>query len=387
MTQKQTQTKQSLTVIADQNIAYLQAYFNSKILGVPVNVISMEGRAITADVLATYQPDALLIRSVTAVNAQLLDNNHSVRFVGSATIGIDHVATAYLAERGIGFVNAMGCSKHSVAQYVLTAILTLRPQYWHKPMTLGVIGLGNIGSTLAQYAQQLGWQVLAYDPLVCDFEQPASEQKPCIKNPTLIKRVNLPHLLANSDVISLHVPLTHADQSDYPTYHLINADTLANMPSHTLLINSARGQVVNQADLLADMVKRQRQVVLDVFEHEPVISAQLLSQLSIATPHIAGYTLEGKLRGTQMVYEGLVTHFALNHRQKMANLLPNNPLSWQRLTQQPTLLSKYYDIVADNQALLSKIKTTSTNNPLTAQINGADFDALRKHYPLRREWC
>lgn len=388
----QLQSSQALTIIADHNITHLQDYFNQAVLGVSVNLIGMAGRAITADVLATHQPDALLVRSVTNVDAKLLANNDSVRFVGSATIGTDHVATAYLAKRGITFVNAMGCSKHSVAQYVLTAILTLRPQYWHKPVTLGIVGMGNIGRTLAQYAVDMGWQVLAYDPFACVADIFGSD-----KQLAQIKQVDLPQLLANCDVISLHVPLTHRHQSKYPTCHLIDADALAAMPSDTLLINTARGQVVKEADLLADMVKTKRQVVLDVFEHEPVVSAGLLKQLSIATPHIAGYTLEGKLRGTQMVYEGLVNHFGLsqpnqsNHHQDMANLLPANPLSWQTLKQHPDRLPRYYDIMVDHQALLSRItskippidKASETN---TLQVSGVDFDALRKNYPLRREW-
>ena len=122
-----------LTIIADSNIAHLHDYFNAQTLinlqETEVNVIAMTGREITADILAKYQPDALLIRSVTPINQALLADNNSVKFVGSATIGTDHVDQAYLASRGIEFANASGCSKHSVAQYVLTAILTLRPQY------------------------------------------------------------------------------------------------------------------------------------------------------------------------------------------------------------------------------------------------------------------
>lgn len=369
-------TLNTLHIVADQNIAYLQDYFNLPILGVPVKITGMSGREITADVLAKHQPDALLIRSVTKVDAKLLANNDSVQFVGSATIGTDHVATRYLAERGIGFVNAIGCSKHSVAQYVLTAILTLRPQHWHQPMTLGIIGMGNIGWTLAQYATDLGWQVLAYDPFVSVVDKQAARIKMA-----RIKQVDLPKLLTNCDAISLHVPLTNDSQSPYPTHYLIDANALAITPVDTLLINTARGQVVNEADLLADMIKTKRQVVLDVFEHEPVVSVDLLKRLHIATPHIAGYTLEGKLRGTQMIYDGLVEHFGLNRRQDMVNLLPNNPYHWQHLKQHPNQLPAYYDIMADNQALHAKI-TKHINH-----VIGADFDALRKNYPLRREWC
>ncbi|MFT5097828.1 MAG: erythronate-4-phosphate dehydrogenase, partial [Psychrobacter okhotskensis] len=194
-------TINSITIVADSNIASLDEFFNATALGQAteqtVNIVKVAGRDIDAALLAELQPTVLLIRSVTPVNEQLLADNESVRFVGSATIGTDHVDQDYLAARNITFANAAGCSKHSVAQYVLTAILTLRPQYWQpstmlsttsptRPLTLGIIGLGNIGSTLAQYANALGWQVLGYDPLL-----PPSETN----------NASLAQVLSQSDVV------------------------------------------------------------------------------------------------------------------------------------------------------------------------------------------
>lgn len=363
-----------LTLIADSNIASLDDYFNSQVLDHPVTVIKMAGRDITAAVLAQYQPDALLIRSVTQVNARLLAANDSVKFVGSATIGTDHVDQDYLAQRQIQFANAAGCSKHSVAQYVLTAILTLRPQYWdsqHRQTSikLGIIGLGNIGSTLAQYALDLGWQVLGYDPLI-----PSSS----------INNASLEQVLTQSDVISLHVPLTNAKQSTYPTRHLIDEAAFAQMPANTLLINTARGPVIGEAALLEDLTSSQREVVLDVFEHEPEVSETLLRKLTIATPHIAGYTLEGKLRGTQMVFDKYVKTFSeqlqVQDTQLMPSLLPDNPYHWHELKSQPNKLPDYYNIWEDNTLLGNAV------DPDVGQVQGSDFDALRKAYKLRREW-
>lgn len=365
-----------LTIVADSNIASLDEFFNASTLGQhnkrPINIISVAGRAINADLLAECQPDVLLIRSVTPVGEALLSNNNSVQFVGSATIGTDHVDQAYLAARNITFANAAGCSKHSVAQYVLTAILNLRPQYWQKstpPVTLGIIGLGNIGSTLAQYAHDLGWQVLGYDPLL-----PASN----------INNASFEQVLSQSHVISLHVPLTdkkdatNPNGSDYPTRHLIDKEALAAMPVDTMLINSARGPVINAGDLQADIARTGRQVVLDVFEHEPEIAANLLSKLAIATPHIAGYTLEGKLRGTQMIYDALCEKLTVAPVQTMHKLLPLNMFLWSELKAQPDRLVKFYDIMADDAALRDKLTD--------GQIKGADFDQLRRDYHLRREW-
>lgn len=363
-----------LTLIADSNIASLHDYFNEQVLGQPVHIIAMAGRDITAAVLAEYQPDALLVRSVTQVNEALLADNKSVKFVGSATIGTDHIDQDYLANRQIAFSNAAGCSKHSVAQYVLTAILTLRPEYWDSvssraPVKLSIIGLGNIGSTLAQYALDLGWQVLGYDPLL-----PTST----------INNASLEQVLTQSQAISLHVPLTTAEQSDYPTQHLIDSAALAQIPAETLLINTARGPVISETALLNDIANTQRKVVLDVFEHEPSVSEALLNQLAIATPHIAGYTLEGKLRGTQMVFDAFVKAFSeqlvIETTALMESLLPDNPYSWPALKSNHEQLTEFYDILKDDALLRNAVDKTAE------QVPGLAFDHLRKNYDLRREW-
>ena len=364
---------QTLTIIADINIASIDEYFNASTLEQDieqtVDIIKVAGRDINALLLADVQPDVLLIRSVTPVNAELLVGNNSVKFIGSATIGTDHVDQAYLTERNITFSNAAGCSKHSVAQYVLTAILTVRPQYWQQsrtPLILGIIGLGNIGSTLAQYATDLGWQVLGYDPLL-----PVS----------IFNNASFDEVVSQSDVISLHVPLTDVEgmnSSKYPTRHLIDAPALGMMPADTLLINSARGPVISAEDLEADIDRTARQVVLDVFEYEPQIAERLLSKLAIATPHIAGYTLEGKLRGTQIIYDALCESLAIIPAQSMHNLLPVNMYLWSDLKVHPDTLIKFYDILQDDALLRGKV--------IDGEVSGADFDQLRRNYHLRREW-
>lgn len=366
-------TIKHITILADSNIASLDKFFNASTLGQAseqaVDIITVAGRDINASLLAELQPDILLIRSVTQVNEALLANNDSVQFVGSATIGTDHVDQDYLMQRHITFANAAGCSKHSVAQYVLTAALTLRPQYWQQSITLGIIGLGNIGSTFAQYANDLGWQVLGYDPLL-----PKSK----------LNNASLEQVLSQSDVVSLHVPLTdkksdaHSRGSNYPTRHLIDADSLAIMPADTILINSARGPVIEADALVADIERTGRQVVLDVFEHEPQIVEQLLSKLAFATPHIAGYTVEGKLRGTQIIYDALCEKLAVIPTQTMHALLPLNLFLWSELKAHPDRLIKFYDIQQDDASLRSK--------EIDGQIDGADFDGLRRDYHLRREW-
>lgn len=360
-----------MKIIADGNIAHLGDFFNDNTLGQAIELIAISGRDITAEVLAEHQPDVLLVRSVTPINHDLLKDNHSVKFVGTATIGTDHVDIDYLAKRGIMFANASGCSKHSVVQYVLASIADLRSDYFFKPINLGIIGLGNIGKMLAQYAVSLGWNVLGYDPL-----QPPS----ALNNTTLDK------VLSESNVISFHVPLTFPHNSSYPThYHyLMTKERWQQVSDTAIIINTSRGEVLGRDDIVASP----NVVVLDVFEHEPSIDSELLKCVSIATPHIAGYTLEGKLRGTQLIYNALCEFLGIQANVDFHAFLPVAvpllPKFHPVLTDQErhVLLNKMphlYDIRADDK----RLRAVANEN---GDIEGGDFDKLRKNYPLRREW-
>ena len=347
-----------LTILCDENIAHATDYLGKH----NVNVIMMTGRDIDRHAIAKYNPDALWIRSVTPITLDNLGNLNgtNLAFVGSATIGIDHVDTKFLHSHDITFANATGSSKHSVAQYVMSAILHLHPDYLGKSITLGIIGLGNIGQTLASYGESLGWHILGYDPFL-----PSSDTN----NSTFSD------VLSQSDVLSIHTPLTKT--GDYPTHQLLNKNTLAHIKPNALLINTARGEIVVQDDLCTAIDDKSLQVVLDVFPDEPNIDKVLLDKLALATPHIAGYTLDGKVRGTDMIYQAFCQAFAITPAQDLNALLPNNPYHWQSLKTSPDLLSGYYDIAKDDKALRAIC---------TDKVGGADFDNLRKTYPLKREW-
>lgn len=350
-----------ITILADENIAHLDDYFCHD----NTTLIKLKGRDINQSATHKYNPTALLIRSVTPINADTIANPHNIKFIGSATIGTDHVDNEFIHLNNIRFANAKGSSKHSVAQYVITALLTKFPNSIYKKITLGIIGLGNIGATLAKYAKDLNWDILGYDPYL-----PTSD----------INNANFNELLANSDIISIHTPLTKT--GDYPTYQLFDKSVFEQLKNNAILINTARGEIIRQDDLLWAMDNKNLNAILDVFPFEPMIDKTLLDNLTLATPHIAGYTLDGKLRGTDMIYQAFCEHFNLPVLQNMDKLLPSNHYHWQTLKNEllkgnADILKSYYDILKDD----NELRHICTNN-----VHGADFDKLRKEYDLKREW-
>lgn len=348
-----------MKIVADENLAFTDYFFAE--FG---EIQQKAGRSLSHD--DVQDAEALLVRSVTKVNPQLIQNTQ-LKFVGSATIGTDHLDISAIEAQQIAWSNAAGCNAQAVAEYVITALLHIDPEFLDqgKQFTLGIIGLGNVGSRLAYMAQLLGWNVIGYDPFVQ------------LEN---IQQVELEELLKDSDAITTHVPLTKS--GEYPTYHLINAETLAMVKPETILINSARGPVVSETALIADIQKNKRQVVLDVFEHEPEISQQLLDLVTIVTPHIAGYSLEGKARGTQMIYEAFCKTFDYPAHKKFESQLPACDQYFYGNSIKQTLkehLTDIYDISRDDQNLRACLKD--------GKVDQKAFDYLRKTYPLRREWA
>ncbi|WOE40580.1 4-phosphoerythronate dehydrogenase [Acinetobacter chinensis] len=348
-----------MKIVADENLAFTEYFFAE--FG---NIHQAAGRTLTQK--DVQDAEALLVRSVTKVNNQLIEKTQ-LKFVGSATIGTDHLDIPALEKHQIAWSNAAGCNAQAVAEYVITALLHIDSEFLDsgKTFTLGIIGLGNVGSRLAYMAQLLGWNVIGYDPFVQREN---------------IHQVELEELLKHSDAITTHVPLTH--EGEYPTYHLINAETLAMMKLETILINSARGAVVEEAALIQDIFQTKRKVVLDVFEHEPEISQRLLDLITIVTPHIAGYSLEGKARGTQMIYEAFCKTFDYPAHKKFESQLPACAQYFYGNSIKQTLkhhLSEIYDISSDDFNLRECLKD--------GKVDQKAFDHLRKTYPLRREWA
>ena len=300
---------------------------------------------------AVRNADALIVRTRTRCNASLLDGSR-VRFIGSATIGTDHIDFGYCASHGITVRNAPGCNAPAVAQWVFAAIASwMRQRGIVSPegLTLGVVGVGHIGSIVARWARQLGFTVLLNDP--------PRENKDGSFDVTFEP---LEDLQRCCDIITFHTPLTRGGQ--WPTWHLCDQRFLDGLTRCRLLLNAARGPIADNAALLG----WHGDIALDCWENEPKISSALLEKAIVATPHIAGYSREGKQRGTAMMLEALNEHFGWD--------IPIPTIASPATgAAQVTLdgISASYDIIADSARLKSA---------------PADFESQRNHYTHREEY-
>ena len=370
-----------MRIVADPNIPFVREAFGD--LG---EVRLVPGREISAGTVR--DADALLVRSVTPVNASLLDSS-SVKFVATATIGIDHIDAGYLSRKRIGFASAQGSNANSVAEYVVAAVLELarRQKFRLRDKTLGVIGIGHVGSRVVLFAEALGMRVLQNDPPRERQEMPRAGRTDGAPGgralPTTF--VSLDHVCAEADIITLHVPLTR--EGPDATFHLFDKECLSALELRKpVLINTARGAVVdNKALLKAIDGERLRGAVLDVWENEPNISPELLDVVDIGTPHIAGYSFDGKVNGVFMIYEALCKFFKL--APTWTPKLPPPPVPQLRIFSEAGMddedalrdaIQRVYDITADDAALRKDLRAPDGI--------GVKFDKLRAEYPVRREF-
>ncbi|MDI1301139.1 MAG: 4-phosphoerythronate dehydrogenase [bacterium] len=350
--------------VVDENMPLLSEFFGD--LG---EIVHLPGRAISrADLLAA---DALLVRSVTRVDRGLLEGT-AVRFVGTATIGTDHIDKAGLAALGITVASAPGCNARAVGEYVATVLATLADEQGWQPQqrTLGVIGLGNTGCQVMRLAAVLGFRVLGCDPFV---SVPGIEMR------------TFTELLAEADIVSLHVPLTST--GPHPTHHLFGAGQLASLRSGSILINSSRGEVVDNPALEHLLQRRPEAltVVLDVWEGEPTVRPGLLERVRFGTPHVAGYSQEGKWRGTEMIYRAFCAAKGMAPRHSLSGLLPSSALLQPLTASSDAPVSRVLRDILQQACPLRR-----DDAALRASVPGPDpaaaFDALRKSYPSRREF-
>jgi erythronate-4-phosphate dehydrogenase len=351
-------------IIADENIPFVKDAFAA--FG---DVQVTPGRAITAAEVKTA--DILLVRSVTRVDEEMLTGSR-VRFVGSATIGTDHIDGEALRQRGIAFAHAPGSNAESVVGYVLAAILrhVVMTGIQLSAVTVGVVGAGRIGSSLAKRLASLGTRVLVNDPPRANAEGGTGF-------------VDLQTLLRQSDVVTLHVPLIR--MGSYATVGLIGPDQLSLINLGALLINTSRGKVVDTAALVEATGTGRVSAVVDVWAEEPDIPRALSEAVDLMTPHIAGYSWDGKVRGTQMLHEALASHFGIVPEWVPPEVviparhlaLPAPALPVEATLQH--LVARMYDIEADDQRLR---EAATGDRPSRIEA----FHGLRKEYPARYDF-
>ncbi|MGQ0657012.1 MAG: 4-phosphoerythronate dehydrogenase [Chromatiales bacterium] len=352
-----------MRILADENITQVAAAFAS--LG---DVALVPGRQITRAALSVA--NMLLVRSVTRVDAALLTGT-PVRFVASATSGVDHVDLNYLRTRGIGFAHAPGSNAESVAEYVLSAVLALLARRDREPrgLSAGIIGCGEVGSRVAAKLEVVGMHCLRNDP-------------PLRGRTGDVCYIDLQRALG-ADIVTLHVPLTHTGR--HATRGMIGHRELAQLKTGAILINTARGPVVDEAALRQTLIRgSDLQVVIDCWEDEPQVDIDLLSHAAIATPHVAGYSYDGKLRATHMIYEAACAFAgqAAAWQPAPPGFTPA-PLTMQADETEMGAIRRAvfsgYD-VRDDDAALRQLPA------LPQAERGAYFDRLRRDYRVRREF-
>ncbi|MCI7514319.1 MAG: 4-phosphoerythronate dehydrogenase [Bacteroidales bacterium] len=274
-----------IKIVADRNIPFLEGVFEPY-----ADVRYINGKEITRE--DVMDADALIIRTRTKCNADLLDGSR-VKMIATATIGTDHIDFDYCNEHGIEVHNAQGCNAGGVMQYVFSALygVAARKSIKLDGATFGIIGVGNVGSKVEKMARYLGFNVLRYDPPRAEKEGPEGF-------------CSLDYLLANSLVVTMHVPL------DETTRKMADENFFARMQTGSIFINAARGEVMDE-DALMQAIPKFGAVIIDTWNHEPDVNEKLIDMVDIATPHIAGYSFQGKQNGTSSAVQAVAKHFGI----------------------------------------------------------------------------
>lgn len=342
-------------------------------------VHTFNGRTLTRKQLLDTNCEVLFVRSTTKVNRELLEGTN-VKFVGTATSGTDHIDTDFLNANSIFFADAKGSNANSVAEYVIFSIL-----HWAKinnleteHLSIGIIGFGNIGKLVAKYSNLLGMKVLVNDPPLYD----ESVTKNTNSFPDYVNYLELEDLLSQSTIVTNHVPLTQSGK--YPTYLMLNKAKLHLVKEKSLFIHTSRGGVVVEKDLLQAKNEKNLTLVVDVWQNEPNINIELVENCLICTPHVAGYSFEGKLRGTLKM---------LQEFEKFSKLHPDYSLIEKEMANYNPLPIEYfknpefiYNQICESRKILEDTEQFKSIVSISNPFERANyFDWLRKNYPKRRE--
>ncbi|URJ28436.1 4-phosphoerythronate dehydrogenase [Candidatus Blochmannia vicinus (nom. nud.)] len=351
-----------MRILVDKDIPYIH-----KLFGLHNKIVVCAGRAISAKDIRNI--DTLIVRSVTKVNQKLLDDD-SIKFVGTATSGVDHIDQDYLKKYGINFVYAPGNNAAAVVEYVFAALFWLaeRDRFFLRDKIIGIVGVGHVGSLLHERLHSFGIHTLLCDPPLA--KKNISKRKQSWKS--------FEKLVSEADILTFHTPLIY--NGNYPTWHMVDIDVLEALPTNRILINTSRGSVIDNHALLKVLEHgKKMKVVLDVWETEPKLSLPLLSYVDIGTAHIAGYTLESKTRSITQIYNEYCKFFNIFDTVNLSELEPSVIcyLKVQRKIDEMLLnkLIKFvYNIHCDDLLLRQ-----------FAAVQGG-FDKIRRRYLDRREW-
>lgn len=345
-----------MKIVVDKNIPFLKG-----IIEAYGDVVYLAGNEFTKE--AIKDADTLIVRTVTHFGKEILENS-KVKLICSATIGYDHIDTDYCDQHGIVWRNAPGCNSGSVQQYVASVLITLsqKSNFRYQGKTIGIVGVGNVGKKVAAICELMGMRVLLNDP-------------PRQKQEGGNQFVDLKTIQEESDIITFHTPLSKS--GEYPTYHLANKDFFNGLKKNPIIINSARGAIIDTSaikEALSDKVIAG--AVIDCWENEPNIDLEYMHMVDIATPHIAGYSADGKANATKMSLASLAEFWGLSKEPINSVIVPNvedplidyNKIDGNKLE---NIILKTYSPEGDYQRLLASPET---------------FNSQRGNYPLRREY-
>ncbi len=347
-----------MKIAADKNIPYLNGI--AELFG---EVIYLDGAAFTNETVK--DADTLIVRTVTHFDEGILKGT-AVKLICSATIGYDHIDTAYCDLNGIAWTNAPGCNSGSVQQYIISVLIAMsrKKGFDLKDKTIGIVGVGNVGKKVAKACELLGMKVLLNDP------------------PRQVKEgddrfVSLQTIMNEADIITFHTPLTK--QGEYKTYHLADADFFSSLKKKPVIINSARGAIIHTNAIKAALNKGEISgAVIDCWENEPNIDLEYLKMADIATPHIAGYSADGKANATRMSLAAIADFYGMSKEpvSLVKEPAPANPV---------IDMDKYAD--SDNRIYDAILETYDPAGDYSRLTNDpASFKKLRNEYPLRREY-
>lgn len=355
-------------IIIDSNIPLLP-----NVLTQHDEVLVVQHSEITNRLLTETGCTELFVRSTTKVNATLLQHTN-VRFVGTATSGTDHIDTTHCTEHNITVTSAAGSNANSVAEYVVFGILQYCENINVTPdeLTIGIIGFGNVGKLVGYYSHMIGLDVLINDPLLRQhgLELPEWIDEYC----------ELESLLANADIVTTHVPLTTT--GEYPTHNLLNWTTLDEIQESSLVISTSRGSVVQESALIFHAEEKGLSLITDVWENEPSFNSKLAEKSFLATPHVAGHSYDGKLRGSLMMAQTYAEY---------KNVEVDTSIIQQALQGMSVSISTFnnYTKLKNNIDTSRNITDDSAKFKSLLQLNVEDkqraFAEFRGNYPIRRE--